>query len=384
MRYRKFGRLNWEVSVLGFGAMRLPLVSNKPEDVNEEEAIKMIRYAIKHGVNYVDTAYPYHDGKSEVVVGKALQDGYGEHIKLATKMPTWLVKSQSDMDKFLEEQLGKLQANHIDFYLLHGLDKERWPKIRNLGVFDWAENKIAKGKIRYLGFSFHDELPLFKEIVDSYDDWSFCQIQYNYMDTKFQAGTEGLRYAASKGLAVVIMEPIAGGMLAVEPPREIQTIWDEAKIKRTLAEWALQWVWNHPEVSVVLSGMSTMDQIIQNIESADHSGAGTLTRKELNIISRVKEKYLEYGFIGCTGCRYCMPCPQGVEIPEIFSLYNQYFKETREGGQGKEISKKYSEVIPAEKGAKRCAQCGQCEDKCPQHLPIREALDKALWVFENK
>ncbi len=384
MKYRKFGNIDWQVSVLGFGSMRLPLSGKKPEEIDESLAIRMIRYGIDHGINYVDTAYPYHNGRSEIVVGKALSDSYREKVKLATKMPTWLVKTQQDMDRYLSEQLQKLQTDHIDFYLLHALDKDRWQNLKRLKVFEWAERQIRKGRILHLGFSFHDELPLFKEIVDGYDKWTFCQIQYNYMDTKFQAGTEGLRYASSKGLAVVIMEPIAGGMLAVQPPKDIQAIWDEAKKKRTPAEWALQWVWNHPEVSVVLSGMSNIDHVIENVKSADRSGAQILSQRELELIEKVKSKYLDYGFIGCTGCKYCIPCPQGVEIPEIFSLYNQYFAITREGGNGEEIIERYSEAIPPEKGAKICAKCGECEEKCPQRLPIREALNRAYWVFENQ
>ena len=380
MKYRKFGKLDWRVSALGFGAMRLPVIDQDPGKIDEAEAIEMIRYAIDHGVSYIDTAYPYHKGTSEIVVGKALRDGYRERVKLATKMPTWLVNSQEDMDKVLGEQLNRLQTDHIDFYLLHGLEKERWAKMQKLKVFDWAGKVTNEGKIRHLGFSFHDEYSVFKEIIDGYDKWTLCQIQFNYMDANYQAGTKGLRYAASKGLAVVVMEPIAGGLLAVKPPKEIQAIWDEAKSKRTPAEWALQWVWNHPEVSVVLSGMSTMSQVTENVKSAGRSGAGKLADEELGLISRVKEKYGEYGVIGCTGCKYCTPCPQGVEIPEIFALYNEYFIR----GRDKEVVNRYGEVVPPEKGAKRCAKCGQCEEQCPQQLPIRNLLAKASFLFESE
>ncbi|MFQ6094934.1 MAG: aldo/keto reductase [Candidatus Bathyarchaeia archaeon] len=386
MQYRKFGKLDWKVSALGFGAMRLPTIGEDRGNIDEAEAIKMVRYAFDHGVNYIDTAYPYHSGKSEMLVGKILKDGYGEKVKLATKMPTWLVNSQKDMDKFLDEQLGKLQTDHIDFYLLHGLRKERWDKMQELKVIEWAENAIADGRIRYLGFSFHDEYKVFKEIIDSYDGWTFCQIQYNYMDVEsgpWGPGISGLKYAASKGLAVVIMEPIAGGMLAVKPPQEVQAIWDQAEIKRTPAEWALQWVWNHPEVSVVLSGMSTMEQVIENVESADRSGPGTLTAEELELISRVKEKYLEYGFIGCTDCGYCMPCPEGVNIPKIFEFYNEYSKRRGDREAQQEVVKRYGEVIPPENGAKVCAKCGQCEEKCSQQLPIRNLLARAARIFER-
>ena len=379
MKYRTFGKLDWRPSALGFGAMRMPIIDGDHSRINEDEAIRMIRYAIDHGVNYVDTAYPYHRGNSEVLVGKALEDGYRERVKLATKMPTWLVESQGDMDRFLDEQLGKLRTDQVDFYLLHGLRKARWPKLLEFDVFEWAENALADGRIAYFGFSFHDEFDLFKEIVDSYDGWTLCQIQYNYMDTHYQAGTRGLKYAASKGLAVVVMEPIAGGMLAIKPPEAIEAIWDEAETRRSPAEWALQWVWNHPEVSVVLSGMSTMDHVIENVESAGRSGPGTLAEVELGLIDRVREKYLEYGFIGCTACGYCIPCPEGLDIPKIFALYNEYYMKSRDRG----VLSRYEEGVPPEIQAGRCAKCGNCEELCPQQLPIRELMTRAARLLSR-
>ncbi len=363
--------------------MRLPVIGDEPSNIDQAEAIRMLRYAIDHGVNYVDTAYPYHGGNSEFLVGKALENGYRERVKLATKMPTWLVYSQSDMGKYLEEQLRKLQTDSIDFYLLHGLNKGRWSKMQGLNVFKWAEKAIEDNRIRCLGFSFHDKYEVFKDIIDGYDGWTFCQIQYNYMDTEYQAGTRGLKYAASKDLAVVVMEPIAGGALALKPSPEIQAMWNESKIKRSSAEWALQWIWNQSEVSVVLSGMSTMEQVIENVRSASRSGPGTLTEKELSLISMVREKYLEYGFIGCTGCRYCMPCPEGVDIAEIFAIYNEYYAKRGDSEALKKVKEKYLTVISPEKGAKRCAKCGDCEDKCPQQLPIRHLIASAARRFER-
>jgi predicted aldo/keto reductase-like oxidoreductase len=307
MKYRNFGKLRWKVSALGFGAMRLPIIGNDAAKINEPEAIRMIRYAIDHGVNYVDTAYPYHGGNGETLVGKALKDGYREKVKLATKMPTWLVNSKQDMDRYFEEQLKRLGTN-VDFYLLHGLNRERWQKLEALGVIDWAEKKMGQGGFGHLGFSFHDEYDVFENIVDSYENWTLCQIQYNYVDVRYQAGTRGLKYAASKGLAVVVMEPIAGGRLAVKPPKPIQEIWDKARVKRTGAEWALLWVWNHPEVSVALSGMSNMQQVKENVRTANNSGINKLTKEELSFINRARLEYKNVGFIGCTGCRYCLPC----------------------------------------------------------------------------
>jgi predicted aldo/keto reductase-like oxidoreductase len=379
MQYRNFGKLSWKVSALGFGAMRLPILDGDSSKINEPLAIQMIRYAIDHGVNYVDSAYGYHRGNSEVVVGKALKDGYLEKVRVATKMPVFMINEQEDMERCFNEQLQRLQVEKIDFYLLHGLSKDRWPKIKDLGVFSWAEKKKAEGKIIYFGFSFHDEFDLFKEIVDSYK-WDFCQIQYNYMDENFQAGVRGLKYAASKGMGVVIMEPIAGGRLAIMPPLEIKALWDTAEIKRNPPEWALQWVWNQPEVSLALSGMSNMEQVIENVASAERSGVKHLSKDELNLISKVATKYRELGPIGCTGCRYCMPCPSGVSIPEIFSYYNEYFAKDRDNA----IKQHYKENIKPEQYTKNCVKCGKCEELCPQHLQIRDLLRTAGQTLESE
>jgi len=380
MKFRNFGKLGWKVSVLGFGAMRLPTIDGDAGKIDEPEAIKMIRYAIDHGVNYVDTAYPYHRGTSETLVGKALKDGYRDRVKLATKMPTWLVNSQQDMDKYLGEQLDRLCMDSVDFYLLHGLDGERWQKLKALNVLKWAERKLDEGKFMHLGFSFHDEYAAFKKIIDNYDGWTLCQIQYNYVDSEYQAGTKGLKYAASRDLAVVVMEPIAGGRLAVKPPSEIQALWDTADVRRTPAEWALQWVWSHPEVSVALSGMSAMEQVVENVKSASRSGPNSLTKKELDLINLVSQKYKALGFVGCTGCRYCMPCPEGVDIPQIISLYNEYYAKDRDDA----VKSKYWEHITQESQAKRCARCGKCEELCPQQLPIKEILNRAAMLFEQE
>jgi predicted aldo/keto reductase-like oxidoreductase len=381
MKYRNFGKLDWKVSALGFGAMRMPILEGDHSKIDEPESIRMIRYAIDHGVNYVDTAYPYHSGNSEHLVGKALKDSYREKVKLATKMPTWLIEKREDFDRYLNEQLEKLQTDRIDFYLLHGLSNQHWPKIRDLGVTEWAEGAIADGRIGHIGFSFHDEYPMLKEIIDHYDGWTFCQIQYNYMDTESSArgpGTEGLKYAASRGLAVVVMEPIQGGRLSITPPAEIQGIWDEAPVKRSPAEWALQWVWNHPEVSVVLSGMSMMRHVEENVVSAGRSGPGSLSREELEVIDRVKQKYSELGYIGCTRCLYCQPCPQGVAIPEIIRVLNENYTASRE-----EAKSAYLSEIPEEGRAGRCVRCGTCEEHCPQDLPIMNLMRGASRMYEG-
>jgi predicted aldo/keto reductase-like oxidoreductase len=378
MKCRRFGKLNWKVSALGFGAMRLPTIGGDAAKINEPEAMRMLRYAIDHGVNYLDTAYSYHGGNSEAFVGKVLQEGYREKVKLATKMPTWLVNSQQDMDKYLNEQLARLKTN-IDFYLLHGLTKERWQKLKELNVATWAEKKKDEGKFSHFGFSFHDTYDVFRDIIDSYDGWTLCQILYNYVDAGRQAGTEGLKYAASKGLAVVVMEPVAGGRLAITPPLQVQSLWKKAKIQRTPAELALLWVWNHPEVSVVLSGMSTMRQVTENVKTANCSVPPTLSQEELRSIDKLAQKYKKLGFIGCTGCRYCMPCDQGVSIPEIIAFVNEF--SIKDGSE--EVKTKYNKHVKAESQAGKCIRCGKCEERCPQQLPIRDILSRAVWIFEK-
>jgi len=345
--------------------MRLPTEEDRA-NINEPEATRMVRWAIDHGVDYFDTAYPYHGGNSERFLGRVLKDGYREKVRLATKLPSWLIESPEDFDRYLNEQLEKLQAEHIDFYLLHGLNKDRWSKLHDLDVLKWAEGAMADGRIGHLGFSFHDKYEVFQEIIDAYEGWTLCQIQYNYMDVEEQAGTRGLKYAASKGLAVVVMEPIRGGRLA-NPPQPVQEFWDAAERKRTPTDWALQWVWNHPQVSVALSGMSTMEQVKENIASADASGPNTLTGEELALIAQVREKYRELCPIPCTKCEYCMPCPNGVNIPRNFEIFNEGVMYNRlDSACGA-----YGRLSEAER-ASECIQCQQCEELCPQYIPISE------------
>jgi len=375
MQYRKFGRLDWQGSALGFGCMRLPVINGDYNKIDEPEAIRMIRYAIDQGVTYVDTAYGYHGHNSELVVGKALLDGYRRKVHLATKLPVWLVNEAADFDRLLNEQLQKLQTDHLDFYLLHALHADSWHKVRDMGVLDWAQKVQASGRIRYLGFSFHDKLPVFKEIIDAYDRWDFCQIQYNYMDIEEQAGTEGLRYAAARGLGVVIMEPLLGGRL-VNPPAEIQALWDAAPTKRSAADWALQWLWNQPEVSVVLSGMSTMEQVEQNLASAERSGVGTLSAEELALFEQVRARYKELCPIPCTHCEYCQPCPNGLPIPRLFALYNQ----GRMYNNVAEVRQEYRD-LKAEEKADACAKCRECEAKCPQHIAIADWMENVHAVL---
>jgi predicted aldo/keto reductase-like oxidoreductase len=378
MRYREFGKLGWKVSALGFGCMRLPTTDGTiiGPKVDEDQAIGIIRHAIDSGVNYVDTAYTYHLGKSESVVGEALKDGYRARVKLATKSPVWLIQKADDYDRFLDEQLQKLQTDYIDFYLLHGLDAKRWKVIQELGVLRRAEAAVENGRIGHIGFLFHDSYDPFKEIVDGYDRWEMCLMQHNYMDIENQAGTKGLRYAASKGLAVAIMEPLLGGSLA-SPPQEIKAMFDEYDPTRSPADWALQWLWSQPEVSCVLSGMRSMKQVDENLHSADESTARPMSEEELGLFDRVRQKFNERATIPCNQCGYCAPCPNGVDIQANLQLYNQ-------GLMYDELLTPrfiYFNRLGEEERAGSCEQCGECEEKCPQEIPIGEWMPKVHAVL---
>lgn len=375
MLYRKLGKTNELVSILGFGAMRLPIIDNNYSMIDETMAIPMIRKAIDDGLTYVDTAYPYHGGESEAFVGKALKDGYREKVKLATKLPSWLVKTREDMDRLLNEQLQRLDTDHIDFYLVHALNQGFWDNLTSLGIFEFLETAKADGRIRHIGFSFHDKLDLFKEIVDAYD-WEFCQIQYNYIDGNYQAGKEGLEYAAAKGLGIIIMEPLRGGNLVKNIPDEITALFDSAETKRTPAEWALRWLWNQENVHLVLSGMSTMEQVKENLSIAAVADIQSMTEKELRIMDQAQEMFNSRIKVNCTGCEYCMPCPFGVNIPYNFSLYNEYYLFDTPSIKADKI-KEFNEMEEGEH-AINCTECGACESHCPQSIAIRAKLKEVV------
>lgn len=384
--YRNFGKTNERVSTLGFGCMRLPLIGDDPTNIDEEYAIKILRHAIDQGVNVIDTAYPYHGssldhgGQSEPLVAKALQDGYRERVKIATKLPSWAIEKREDMDKFLNEQLKRLETDCIDFYMVHGINKIYWEILKKLGFEEFLDKAIADGKIKHAGFSFHHRLELFKEVVDHYD-WSFCLIQYNYLDEDYQAGKEGLEYAAEKGLGIAVMEPLRGGQLATDIPEEVQELFNKSNIKRSPSEWALRWVWNHPEVSVVLSGMNTMDQVKENLKIAQEAHPHSLTDSELDLISQAKSFFEEKLKINCTNCGYCLPCPSGVNIPENFQKYNDYFLFG--SLEEKEVYRfHYMGLITENERASACIECGVCEEHCTQNIEIMNELKKVKKLYE--
>jgi predicted aldo/keto reductase-like oxidoreductase len=382
MLYRKAPRTGDELSILGFGCMRL---AQKNGRIDEERAAGQIRRAIDAGVNYIDTAWPYHAGESEPFTGRALAGGYRERVKLATKLPAWLVKNRADMDRFLDAQLKKLATSRIDYYLVHSLTGNTWDRVAALGVAEFLEQAKSDGRIGNAGFSFHGIREDFPRIVDAYP-WGFCQIQYNYFDEQWQAGTEGLKYAASKGLGVIVMEPLRGGMLAASPqPPAIEALWREAERRRTPAEWALRWVWNHPEVTVALSGMNDEAQVEENIAIAADALPGSLTTAELELIGRVTLKYREIMKVACTGCGYCQPCPSGVDIPGAFDAFNAFhtFGKTQEAGFLYAL--RAGGVLSGQPSyASLCTRCLDCLEKCPQGLEIPDLLEQVVALFEGE
>ncbi|MFW5713901.1 MAG: aldo/keto reductase [Brevefilum sp.] len=374
MKYRKFGSLDWEVSALGFGAMRLPILDDDSGKINEPLAMEMMRHAIDEGVNYIDTAYPYHQQQSERFVAKVLQNGYREKVRLATKLPPWEVKEAADFDRLLEEQMNRLDVEFIDFYLLHSLNKDSWQKVKDLGVLDWAEKSIADGLFGHFCFSFHDEYPVFESIVNDYDNWTMAQIQYNFADVDYQAGRKGLKLAAERGLAVVVMEPLRGGRIAKNPPPEpVAKVWAESDREWTPAAWAFHWLWDQPEVSVAISGMNKMSDVEENLALADEAEVGKLTDEDRELVSEARQAYASLAPIPCTQCEYCLPCPSGVKIPTIFEMYNDAVAYDAWG----HARWAYNNPLKPEARADNCIECGECEEACPQNIRIIEWLATA-------
>lgn len=372
MQYRTFNKIDIKTSLLGMGAMRFPL--NEDGSVNESEAIKIVRTAIDSGINYVDTAYGYHGGASEVIVGKALQDGYREKVILADKMPAWLAKDEEEMKQIFYTQLERLGVDYIDMYLVHNVNRGIWKRCQKFNVMDFLTEMKAQGKIKHIGFSFHDSLDFFEEMLDAYP-WEFCQIQLNYMDINHQAGVKGLKLAAEKGLGVIIMEPLKGGRLTDKIPPAIQEIWNEAETKRSPAEWAFKWLAAKPEVTLMLSGMSSMEQLEANLEIFAKEDVAILTEQESALVEKVSDKYNQLIPYSCTGCEYCLPCPQKLDIPKILS----YFNDWNVYEQNPSTKNEYSTWLV--KHASDCIGCGACEENCPQSLPIAEAMKAASEAF---
>ena len=372
MQYRDFGKTGEKVSALGFGCMRLPTRNDFKHSIDEQEAIRIIRNGIDNGINYIDTAFFYHGGKSESLVGKALSDGYRDKVLLATKSPFAGFKFGFEFDKILNTQLKRLQTDHIDMYLLHAANLKAWKNSAlKLDLLSKMEKARAAGKIRYIGFSFHDDYEAFQTILNGYDGWDFCQIQYNYVDINNQAGTKGLEAAAAKGLGVIVMEPLLGGKLA-NPTDNLKAALPEGI---SPVQSALDFIWDRPEVSLLLSGMSNAQQVTENLKYADESRIGKLTDEQKLCFVKAKKVFESSAKISCTHCEYCIPCPKKVEIPEIFAQYN---KSVQDEAAAKKAYKKI-------KGdATKCIGCGKCEEKCPQQLPIRQKLQEADKFFKGE
>lgn len=374
MKMRSMEKLGVETSLLGFGCMRFP---QTPEGkIDEALTQKMIDKAISEGVNYIDTAYPYHDGQSEVVVGNVLKKYDRNSYYLATKLPVWLVNTVEDVDKYLEEQLSKLQTDHIDFYLMHAMGKERWDKMVKIGCVERLAELKKQGKIRYMGFSFHDKYEVFEEILN-YCDWDFCQIQLNYMDAEEQAGLKGYQLAVDKGIPVVVMEPVKGGSLAVFA-EDITAKLKELDQEATPASYALRWVGSLPGVKVILSGMSSMEQVEDNLRT--FKNFKPLSEKEQEVIRQVTEILRSRVQNGCTGCRYCMPCPAGVDIPGCFAAWNTYHMYQNYNA----VSWNWEVSLGDAHKPVNCVQCGKCEAQCPQKIAIREDLKKVQADLDKK
>ncbi len=384
MLYRKMGKTGEKVSILGMGCMRLPTLGSN-DRIDCVNASMLLDYALDQGVNYLDTAYSYHSlsnsegGTSEVFLGDYFSENdRRDEIHISTKLPTWLLEKEEDMDRYLDEQLKRLKTDQIDFYLLHSLKEKNWFHLDILRILDFLDSARADGRVKYVGFSSHDDAGFFKEVVDSYK-WDMCLIQYNYLDENIQAGKEGLHYAARKGLGVAVMEPLKGGVLAQHIPPEVQKIWDNSPFQMKPAEWALRYLWDIPEISTVLSGMNTLDQIVENLQTAEDGLPHSLTSEEREVMEDVKTAYHDKIVAECSRCGYCMPCPSGINIPQCLSYLNQ----AEMLDDDSEVKNQYYFMLKDTERAGNCLECGLCQELCSQKLPIIELLKKVNQVMGN-
>lgn len=374
MLYREMGETGEKVSILGFGCMRLP-TDGKNGHIDRKRATPLLDFALDSGVNYIDTAYSYHGvdiregGDSEIFLGEYLNEHNRDEIYLSTKLPSWLIEKKEDMERLLNLQLERLQTDYIDFYLIHSVKERNWSQLEEHGILDFLDTAVADGRIRYTGFSTHDGTELFKDVVDSYN-WDMCLIQYNYLDENVQAGIEGLKYASDRNMGIAIMEPLKGGVLGKYTPPEVSQIWENAPIKRTPAEWAFRYLWNHPEISTVLSGMNDMKHLVENLFTAEEGLPDSLSPEEIRIMDEVKEAYQDKIEVECSACGYCMPCPNGVNIPECLNYLNQAAMLN----DASNIYGQYHFMLNDEEKADNCIGCGVCEELCTQKLPIRDKM----------
>lgn len=375
MQYRTMPNSDEKLSVLGYGCMRLPTYVGGPASnlINKEKALKQIRYAIDNGVNYLDTAYPYHLGASESFLGEyVLKDGYREKVKIATKLPCMMINKKESIQEIFDKQLEKLQVEYIDYYMLHSMNGSSWKKMLDFGIIEFMDKVKREGKVKSMGFSFHGLKEDFITICDGYN-FDFAQVQYNIIDVSFQAGIEGIEYAHKKGMGIIVMEPLRGGSLVTKMPKGVEKIYDSANIKRTPADWALRFVLNHPAVTLVLSGMNDDDHIKENIKICSDSFINGMTAEEVDVTKQVRDKFNELQQVGCTGCAYCLPCPVGIDIPAAFKNLNNYHMFSKPLGIMYHIN--YLGMAADDGKAhwtNSCINCGKCEEKCPQFIPVRE------------
>lgn len=367
MEYRNLKKLNIKTSLLGFGTMRFP--TNSEGKIDEEKSEKMLDYAFKNGVNYFDTAFPYHNGESEPFTGKILNKYPRDSYFLATKLPMWAVNTIEDVKKMFDNQLNRLQKDYVDFYLLHALNKDHWEKAKRENYLDYLVELKKQGKIKYIGFSFHDSYEVFEDIIN-YFDWDFCQIQFNYMDKNEQAGLKGYHLTEEKGIPLIIMEPVKGGTLA-SLPDDINKLLLAKEPNKSTASWALRWVAQHENVKVILSGMSNEEQVIDNINTFNNYIP--LTKEDNQIIDQVVNELTLRTKNSCTNCKYCMPCPKGVNIPRIFRTWNTYYKYNNINL----VERTWNDILDKNEGPDLCIKCGKCEKACPQQIPIRKNLEEA-------
>ncbi|OIQ49674.1 General stress protein 69 [Pseudodesulfovibrio hydrargyri] len=384
MQYRTFGKTNEKVSALGFGTMRLPVVGGDNSKVDESAALRLLQHAVDNGLNYIDTSWPYHGnsltegGASEPFVGRALKAIGRDKVFVATKLPIWVVESRADMDVYLDKQLERLQTDYVDFYLVHNIMEPTWRNVVSLGLRDFLDKALESGKIRYAGFSFHDTPQLFQEVSNFYD-WSFFQHACNYFDTKFQAGLAGIDEVCGRGLGFVAMEAVLGGMLADQLPQEALDVFAATGIDRSPAGWALRWAWNRPQTSLVLSGMSTMAQVEENLRLVDEALPGSLTPKELEAIETVRAILKSKGPVPCVECGKCS-CPKGVDIQQNFTIYNSNhtFRNVPLGCHQYPLM-----LTAAGHGAELCDGCGECEPMCPEGIAIAKEMPKVAAYFAD-
>lgn len=373
MKYSRFGKQDWVVSISSLGMMRLPVLDWKTAAINEPESIKMVHYAIDHGVNYLDLGWPLDITRYETLlclVSRALQGGYRSRVRLAAYLPSARVRSIADCDQYLDNLLKCLKMEQVDYYLLGELDRNVWSALQKMDILHWVEKAMADGRIGQIGFGFHDELRYLKDIIHDYDKWTLCQFRYSYMDIDHHPGLEGIKYAAGKGLTVVVTEPLKGGRLTRFLPDSVSRIWDSAPVKRSLAEWGLRWVWNHPEISTVVSNVSSLPQLIETINLASSTDPGNLTKQDETLYRRVREAYQALKPLSCPTCRTCLPCPQGIDIPRIFEIYNDAIMYD-DIDFGNALYRNEGLSIDA------CNDCGICVQRCPQHTPIPQMMRKA-------